>query len=1559
MCWHDDNDNTDPMADLRVTSVVGRDKPSEARQTDFWNQAQEYADTSPFQAQYGGPSAMPGLGAMSQRGQQYLTNQILGPGAYSQGYSKSDPRTQDPDFVGQNLGFTQYQAPQEGYDYGQRWPSPDWAYDPRIEAVPTARTATRRTGVVRGGGGDIENTGIRDPFDALLPKGGTTGPIIGGLSGVPGVPGGMQVSAAGSKTAPPWATVADASGYRSAPGGLLGTRAQEETSRAPGPTRVGPNDPGWEAFLAAEDARSPGRGAALRGEGEQYPHWMWDLPAEQQIPGRPYSQGVGLREMEEAGDVTRRMLRQTGPGTPGYDRFLAGELDPITGTRGPGGWQEQAQAGIGETPGFERDAAGNLVPREGFGFSGAELGGVARTPILDAAGNPTGEFYDAPGYRPSYDAIRGGVTGVGAAATRAAPFGVAGQDPFTVQETRVGPNDPDAWTAFLSTKDKDNRDALEAEAAAHPDWTWPVASDVPAVDRGLISGQTGYGVQGTGQRIARDAAGNPLKNLDGSVMMEPVPLAMTEAQRELSQIGRTARPGEAVDELTGDRISAAALEKIGFGTGDADLTTIADQTGYGTAGIPQRAVLDVRGDQVFDPDTGEPIMESALGISAEERALSQIGQAVGPQQVFDPVTGDVRSAAERITGPDISPIGQFRDPDTNLVTDVMTPGAVTDPTLTAPTTKPVLDADGNPRFNIDGTPMMESARVAYTDLSKTAFNVGAPAGLWGEAGFTGVGGEKTLDVSAVAPTKIGGPSGVTVNPLTGQTTQAVGDVAPREIGDPQGVGVDPFTAATTQAIGGVDPTAFGGMSFLGSDLDPYMNQLGIESQVQAAQLDYERAQNEEQARRAASHAWGTRGDIPRAEQEQQMLARIADIRRQGFTDAADRLERDLERQQAAGMQSQQLGVQTGLAGQQLEAQRRESDAARAQQAQMQGQQLGFQGQMQTQQLAQAGGIRGAELGLQAAMQGQQLEAQRRSEDAARKQQAALAGQQLGTQAQMQTQQLTQAGGIRGSELGLQAQMQGQQLQAQRRESDAARAQQAALAGQQLEVQAGMQTQQVDLQAGIQTAQNQLAAAQANQQASIQTGSETQRLDAQRQVDQAQMRLAAQQQTQALGFEGGMQAQQLGTQANIRQAELDMEAARANQATAMTSGSQTQQIQASRQMRQAELNLQRQQQTQALGLEAGMQQAGFGQQTAVRQAELEMEGARANQATALTSGSQTQQVEASRRMRQAELNLQRQQQTQQLGLEAGMQQAGFGQQAAVRQTELDLQRQQATQGLGAEAMMQQRQLGQQAAIASASNALAAAQSDQQAALASGNQAAALEAQRRAQGAQAQIDVAAQTQRLGAGAAGQQAQQEAMRRQRLAEMGLQAGGMGMDAGAQFRQQQMAGAQQLADIGGMRQGATFGAAGQLGQMGAAQEQAQRMQQAYAYEQWLRGIEGGAEQMAMLQSMQPGGQQWGYERKPSLAGQIFGGINQLVGTGAKAYAASTMSDVRMKENIELVGSDNGFNLYEFNYLNQPTRWRGVMAHEVMEARPDAVENRNGLYWVNYDALGMRMEAV
>jgi hypothetical protein len=735
--------------------------------------------------------------------------------------------------------------------------------------------------------------------------------------------------------------------------------------------------------------------------------------------------------MEMGSLATRRLLEEAAPVDVGYDKFLPEQTDPVTGVVTPAGWREQAQAGIGETPGFERDATGNLVPIKGFGFSGAELGG-------DTIG-PDGEVI--PGYRPGYDEISGTVGEDGAA-----PFGVTERDPFTFGSLDA-----------------------EGQPRVDPITGFPIG-DVPAVTQGLISQQTGYGDEAVGERAVLDAEGNPRLNADGTPMMESA-LPMTEAQRELSQIGRA----------------------------DVD------------------------------------------------------------QQVFDPVTGELRSAAERISAEDISPIGKFRDPDTGLVTDVMTPGAIN------------LGAALTP-----GT----AAAITQADITAGKFATAAPTTFAG-AQF------------------LGGPEG----------SPAIAD---------------------------------------------YMNQAGVGAQVAQAQEDYERQLNALQARQAGTGAFGARAQLEDLGALEGQQRNIAAIRGAGFDRAAQMMEADIGRQQQAGMQTQQLGFEGGIRGQELEAQRRESDAARVQQA-------------------------------------------------------ALAGRQLTAQEEMQT--------------------------------------------------------------------------------------------------------------QALGFEGGMQAQQLGQQANIRQAELDMEAARANQATALTSGSQTQQLEASREMRQAELNLQRQQQTQALTLEAGMQEAGFGQQ------------------------------------------------------------------AAIRQTELDLQREQATQGLGAEAFMQQQQLGQQATMATASNALAAAQSDQQAALASGNQAAALEAARRAQGAKAQMDIASQTQRLGADAAGQQARLEAVRRQGLSEMGLQAGGMGLDARGQFRGQQMAAARQLADIGGLTQGATFGAGAQLAALGLDQEVAQRRQQAWDYDQWLRGQQGGAQELALAQSFLPGGMQQQFEREPSKWGQIGGGLLGAAGLGLNMY--------------------------------------------------------------------------
>lgn len=97
----------------------------------------------------------------------------------------------------------------------------------------------------------------------------------------------------------------------------------------------------------------------------------------------------------------------------------------------------------------------------------------------------------------------------------------------------------------------------------------------------------------------------------------------------------------------------------------------------------------------------------------------------------------------------------------------------------------------------------------------------------------------------------------------------------------------------------------------------------------------------------------------------------------------------------------------------------------------------------------------------------------------------------------------------------------------------------------------------------------------------------------------------------------------------------------------------------------------------------------------------------------------------------------------------------------------------------------------------------------------------------------------------------------------------------------------------------------------------------------------------------------------------QAFGG---LLGTGMMAAATSGFnplafatglpwSDIRLKTDIVAEGEENGFPVYSFRYRNDPerTRWRGVMAHEVARARPDAVETFDGYSAVNYHLIGVK----
>ena len=72
--------------------------------------------------------------------------------------------------------------------------------------------------------------------------------------------------------------------------------------------------------------------------------------------------------------------------------------------------------------------------------------------------------------------------------------------------------------------------------------------------------------------------------------------------------------------------------------------------------------------------------------------------------------------------------------------------------------------------------------------------------------------------------------------------------------------------------------------------------------------------------------------------------------------------------------------------------------------------------------------------------------------------------------------------------------------------------------------------------------------------------------------------------------------------------------------------------------------------------------------------------------------------------------------------------------------------------------------------------------------------------------------------------------------------------------------------------------------------------------------------------------------------------------------------SDIRLKENITKVGnSPSGINIYEWNYKSAPdTRYRGVMAHEILEKHPEAVALQpDGYMSVYYGKIDVKMEMV
>tara|TARA_R100000781_G_scaffold44223_1_gene30075 strand:+ start:642 stop:1400 length:759 start_codon:yes stop_codon:yes gene_type:complete len=91
---------------------------------------------------------------------------------------------------------------------------------------------------------------------------------------------------------------------------------------------------------------------------------------------------------------------------------------------------------------------------------------------------------------------------------------------------------------------------------------------------------------------------------------------------------------------------------------------------------------------------------------------------------------------------------------------------------------------------------------------------------------------------------------------------------------------------------------------------------------------------------------------------------------------------------------------------------------------------------------------------------------------------------------------------------------------------------------------------------------------------------------------------------------------------------------------------------------------------------------------------------------------------------------------------------------------------------------------------------------------------------------------------------------------------------------------------------------------------------------------------------------------------GQIMGAVS----TGLSIASLFAGSDIRLKENIEVVGeSPQGHTIYEWNYISTPnTRYRGVIAQDVIKINPMAVDvMRNGYLGVYYNKIDVNMEVV
>jgi hypothetical protein len=89
---------------------------------------------------------------------------------------------------------------------------------------------------------------------------------------------------------------------------------------------------------------------------------------------------------------------------------------------------------------------------------------------------------------------------------------------------------------------------------------------------------------------------------------------------------------------------------------------------------------------------------------------------------------------------------------------------------------------------------------------------------------------------------------------------------------------------------------------------------------------------------------------------------------------------------------------------------------------------------------------------------------------------------------------------------------------------------------------------------------------------------------------------------------------------------------------------------------------------------------------------------------------------------------------------------------------------------------------------------------------------------------------------------------------------------------------------------------------------------------------------------------------RRKSMWGNVAKGVG----------AAVAFSDIAIKDNIEyLYDSPDGHKVYSFNYKGVDTKYKGVMAQDLLKTNPKAVSEIDGILSVDYSQIDVDMEKI